>query len=64
MSRLARHGRRARALIACFAKARRGATAIEYALIAAAIGATLAATIWGLGSDLRTNFYDKLAALL
>ncbi len=42
----------------------RGATAIEYAMIAAGVGGFIAATIWGLGSDVRTGFYDKLAAML
>jgi Flp pilus assembly pilin Flp len=40
-----------------------GATAIEYALIAASIGAVLASTVWALGGDLKSNFYDKLAAM-
>lgn len=38
----------------------RGATAIEYGLIAAGIGATIATTIWGLGSTLKEQWYDKL----
>jgi pilus assembly protein Flp/PilA len=38
-----------------------GATAIEYALIAAGIGVTIASTVWGLGSSLKTNWYDKMA---
>ena len=42
----------------------RGATAIEYALIAAGVGATIAATVFGFGSNLKTVFYDKIAALL
>ena len=41
-----------------------GATAIEYAMIAAGIGAALAATITGLGSSVKTTLYDKLANLL
>ena len=40
-----------------------GATAIEYALMASAIGATLAAAILALGTALKTNFYDAIAAL-
>jgi pilus assembly protein Flp/PilA len=40
-----------------------GATAIEYAVIAAGIGAFISATVYGVGSALRTNFYDKLGAL-
>ncbi|HKA80074.1 MAG TPA: Flp family type IVb pilin [Xanthobacteraceae bacterium] len=41
----------------------RGATAIEYALIAASVGAFISATVFGVGSGLKANFYDKLAAL-
>jgi pilus assembly protein Flp/PilA len=40
-----------------------GATAIEYGMIAAGVGATIAATVWSLGEGLKTTFYDKLAAL-
>ncbi len=40
-----------------------GATAIEYALIASGIGAAVAATVWSVGTALKTNFYDNLAAL-
>ncbi len=40
-----------------------GATAIEYALMASAIGAALAATVLSLGSKLKTNFYDAIAAM-
>jgi pilus assembly protein Flp/PilA len=39
-----------------------GATAIEYALIAAGIGAAVAATVWSLGSTTH-NFYASLAAM-
>ena len=39
------------------------ATAIEYAVIAAGVGATISATVFGVGSGLKSNFYDKLAAL-
>jgi Flp pilus assembly pilin Flp len=41
-----------------------GATAIEYALVAAGVGAAIAATVFGFGSELKTTFYDKIAALL
>ena len=40
-----------------------GATAIEYALMASAIGVALAATVFGLGSKLKTNFYDAVLAM-
>jgi pilus assembly protein Flp/PilA len=39
-----------------------GATAIEYALIAAGIGAAVAAAVWSLGSSTH-NFYASLAAM-
>jgi Flp pilus assembly pilin Flp len=39
-----------------------GATAIEYALIAAGIGAAVAATVWSVGSTTK-NFYASLAAM-
>jgi pilus assembly protein Flp/PilA len=40
-----------------------GATAIEYAMIAAGVGGFIAATVLGLGEQLKTTFYDKIAAL-
>jgi pilus assembly protein Flp/PilA len=40
-----------------------GATAIEYALIAAGVAAAISSTVFGLGSQLKTTFYDKLTAL-
>jgi Flp pilus assembly pilin Flp len=40
-----------------------GATAIEYGMIAAGVGGFIAATVWSLGSQLKTTFYDKLANL-
>ncbi len=41
-----------------------GATAIEYGMIAAGVGACVAGAVMSLGSNLKTTFYDKLAALL
>jgi pilus assembly protein Flp/PilA len=41
-----------------------GATAIEYALIAAGISVAINVAVNGLGTHLKTTFYDKLAALL
>ena len=38
----------------------RGATAIEYAMIAAGVGATIAATVWSFGSQLRDGVYAKV----
>jgi pilus assembly protein Flp/PilA len=37
-----------------------GATAIEYAIIAAGVGATIAATVWQFGSHLSGNVYGKV----
>jgi Flp pilus assembly pilin Flp len=48
----------------CLVADERGATAIEYALVAAGVGAAIAATVFGFGSALKTTFYDKIAALL
>jgi pilus assembly protein Flp/PilA len=39
-----------------------GATAIEYALIAAGVGAAVASTVYGLGTTLD-GFYSSVAAL-
>jgi len=47
-----------------FLKDQQGATAIEYALIAAGIGATVASTVWALGSSLKETWWDKLAAMM
>jgi pilus assembly protein Flp/PilA len=41
----------------------RGATAIEYAMIAAGVGVTIASTVWGVGSSLKESWYDKLASM-
>jgi pilus assembly protein Flp/PilA len=41
-----------------------GATAIEYGMIAAGVGACVAGAVMSLGSNLKTTFYDKLAALM
>jgi pilus assembly protein Flp/PilA len=51
-------------LAARFLADERGATAIEYAVIAAGIGATLAATIWGLGAEVRDSLFQKIANVL
>jgi pilus assembly protein Flp/PilA len=39
----------------------RGATAIEYALIASGIGATIVSIVFGLGNTVVNNLYDKIA---
>ena len=41
-----------------------GATAIEYALIACGVGAAIASTVFSFGSNLKSTFYDKIAAML
>ena len=40
-----------------------GATAIEYALVAAGVGGAVATTVWSLGSHLKTTFYDKIGGI-
>ena len=50
--------------IARFCADESGATAIEYAMIAAGVGACVAGVVMNMGSTLKTTFYDKLAALL
>ncbi len=54
----------ARKLLRRLLRAQGGATAIEYALIASGISIAIVATVTGLGSTLKTTFYDKLASLL
>ncbi len=46
-----------------FAASQSGATAIEYAMIAAGVGAALAATITSMGSSVKTTLYDKLQSI-
>ena len=45
------------------ARDEQGATAVEYALIAAGIGAAIAATVWSFGTSL-TGVYESVAAIL
>jgi hypothetical protein len=33
-------------------------------VVAAGVGAAIAATVFGFGSELKTTFYDKTAALI
>jgi len=40
-----------------------GATAIEYGLIAAGIGATISGVVWSLGSQIKNTLYGGLTAL-
>jgi Flp pilus assembly pilin Flp len=39
------------------------ATAIEYSVIAAGVGAAISATVWGLGSEIQTTLYNKITQL-
>jgi pilus assembly protein Flp/PilA len=41
-----------------------GATAIEYAMIASGVAVAIAATVWGLGSSIKTTLYDKISGAL
>jgi pilus assembly protein Flp/PilA len=51
------------AMVARFAADERGATAIEYALIAAGVGAAVASSVYTLGSAVKENLYDKISGL-
>ncbi|HXD45104.1 MAG TPA: Flp family type IVb pilin [Pseudolabrys sp.] len=42
---------------------RRGATAIEYAVIASGISFAIIATVWTMGTSIKTNLYDRIAAM-
>ena len=46
-----------------FAASRCGTTAIEYALIAGSVSIVILVAVTGLGSNMKTVFYDKLVAL-
>jgi Flp pilus assembly pilin Flp len=43
-----------------FAADDRAATAIEYGIIAAGVGATIAATVWNLGATIEDTLYNKI----
>lgn len=49
-----------RRVLACFGRDARGATAIEYAMVAVGVACAVAATVFGVGSSLNTNFYAKV----
>jgi pilus assembly protein Flp/PilA len=40
-----------------------GATAIEYGLVAAGVGVTVAGTVWSVGGKVKATLYDKLATM-
>ena len=50
-------------LVRRFRRDERGATAIEYALIAAGVGGTVATAVWSLGSTLKETWWDKIGAI-
>ena len=54
----------ARRVVGRFLADERGATAIEYALLASGIGGAIIATVFALGTGITTNLYDKIAAML
>jgi len=47
-----------------FTADQRGATAIEYSLIAAGVAMAVIATVMSLGSTVRATFYDRLIAMM
>ncbi len=47
-----------------FAQSDSGSTAMEYGVIAAGVAAFIAATVYGLGSNIQNVFYNKLTALM
>ncbi|HKS64286.1 MAG TPA: Flp family type IVb pilin [Xanthobacteraceae bacterium] len=51
-------------LVRRFLQDQQAATAIEYGLIAAGVGMTVATTVWSLGSTLKEVWWDKLAAAM
>jgi len=53
----------ARPLVGRFLSDTGASTAIEYSVIAAGVGAAIAATVWGLGSEIQTTLYNKISNL-
>jgi Flp pilus assembly pilin Flp len=46
----------------CFRTDNRGATAIEYSVVAAGIAVAVAATVFNLGAAVRTTLFERLLA--
>jgi len=46
--------------LARFCADERGATSIEYALIASGVSVVIVGTAWNIGESLKTLFYEKL----
>ncbi len=49
--------------VLCFARCERGATAIEYAMIASGIAVAIAATVTGLGTKVNSMFVNVSTSL-
>ena len=47
--------------ISRFLRDENGATAIEYAMIAAGVGAAVASAVYGLGTSVQTTLYNRIA---
>jgi pilus assembly protein Flp/PilA len=54
-------GARCMSLLADFMRNERGATAIEYALVASGIALVIVSTVYAVRDNLMTNFYDRLS---
>jgi pilus assembly protein Flp/PilA len=54
---------RLRTHVSSFIADQSGATAIEYAMIASGIGVAIASIVWTLGTEIKTNLFDKVAAI-
>ena len=53
-----------RILVARFRANDDAATAIEYAIIAAGVGATIAGTVYGLGTTIQDTLYNKINSVI
>lgn len=42
---------------------KRGTAAVEYAIVASGIGVAILATVWNVGAELRSTYYDKLSGM-
>ena len=47
--------------VRCLVEETSGVTAIEYGLIAAGVSVAIITTVFGVGSNLQANWYDKIA---
>jgi pilus assembly protein Flp/PilA len=50
-------------LVRRFLRAEEATTAMEYAIIASGISIVIVGAVTTIGSELKTNFYDKLLAM-